>query len=230
MHLVTSSLFLPAIAAHLPPTSKSLLLRTYLGAALAVWVARGRPPLSLKPFYAHTSARLVVPGPTPTPSEGTLGFFDPRSGFARARARAGADGGGGAEGGGEGGGGVEGDGLASASEKLAPNTWLPILQSTLLHPNEHLPKLQRALAHYALRYGSLYGSGYATRAGRRQGQGTKLDGTQLDGTRMELEGVEEVLDGTLFARIAGLTMRRLGWMREGERRGAWDFGGRWEVK
>lgn len=206
MHLVTSSLFLPAIAAHLPPTSKSLLLRTYLGAALAVWVARGRPPLSLKPFYAKTSARLVVPGPTPTPSEGTLGFFDPRSGFARRSTGA--------------------DGMATASEKLAPNTWLPVLQSTLLHPNEHLPKLQRALAHYALRYGS--GSGYATRAGRRQG--TKLDGTQLDGTQLELEGVEEVLDGTLFARIAGLTMRRLGWMREGERRGAWDFGGRWEGK
>lgn len=223
MHLVTSSLFLPAIAAHLPPTSKSLLLRTYLGAALAVWVARGRPPLSLKPFYAKTSARLVVPGPTPTPSEGTLGFFDPRSGFARARARAGADGGAG--------GGADGGGLASASEKLAPNTWLPILQSTLLHPNEHLPKLQRALAHYALRYGSRYGSGYATRVGRWQGQGTKLDGTELElPLELELEGVEEVLDGTLFARIAGLTMRRLGWMREGERRGAWDFGGRWEGK
>lgn len=211
MHLVTSSLFLPAIAAHLPPTSKSLLLRTYLGAALAVWVARGRPPLSLKPFYAKTSARIVVPGPTPTPSEGTLGFFDPRSGFARARARAD----GGAEGGADGG--AEGGGLASASEKLAPNTWLPVLQSTLLHPNEHLPKLQRALAHYAHRYG------YGANAGRWQG-------TDLDGLELELEGVEEVLDGTLFARIAGLTMRRLGWMREGERRGAWDFGGRWEVK
>lgn len=121
--------------------------------------------------------------------------------------------------------------MGSASEKLAPNTWLPILQSTLLHPNEHLPKLQRALAHYALRYGSGYGSGYATRAGRRQG--TKLDGTELElplELELELEGVEEVLDGTLFARIAGLTMRRLGWMREGERRGAWDFGGRWEGK
>lgn len=190
MHLVTSSLFLPSIAAHLSPRSKSLLLRTYLGVALSVWVARGRPPLSLKPFYAKTSARLVVPGPKPTPSEGTLGFFDPSSGFARRSTGA--------------------DGLATASEKLAPNTWLPVLQSTILHPNEHLPKLQRALAHYALRYG------YETRAGRWQGW------TELEGS--------EVLDGTLFARIAGLTMRRLGWMREGERRGAWDFGGRWEGK
>ena len=40
----------------------------------------------------------------------------------------------------------------------------------------------------------------------------------------ELEGAE-VLDGSLFARIAGLTASRLGWMREGEEQRQWDFQG-----
>ncbi|KAI0366502.1 hypothetical protein BV20DRAFT_1038333 [Pilatotrama ljubarskyi] len=33
----------------------------------------------------------------------------------------------------------------------SPNPWLPILQSTILHHDGHLPKLQRALAHFAAR-------------------------------------------------------------------------------
>lgn len=72
----------------------------YLGVALAVWVARVRPPLSLEPFYMKTSARLVIASPKAVLSEGTLGFFDPNSVFARRPTSA--------------------DGLATASAKLVP--------------------------------------------------------------------------------------------------------------
>ncbi|TDL18674.1 hypothetical protein BD410DRAFT_793062 [Rickenella mellea] len=89
---------------------------------------------------------------------------------------------------------------------LTPNPWYPLLQSTIQHPNEHLPKAQRALAHYAAEYGT-------TARGRWAGT--------------ELEGAEE-LDGTLFERVAGLTMNRLGWAREGQEKHGWDVAGFWE--
>lgn len=77
----------------------------------------------------------------------------------------------------------------------APNPWLPIIQTTLVHPSEHLCKLQRSLLHFAEVYG---GAAPGTFAGVP-----------------ELEGAE-VLDGTLFIRAAGLTADRLGWKREGQ--------------
>lgn len=95
---------------------------------------------------------------------------------------------------------------ALTPDALFPNTWLPLLQSTILHPNEHLPKAERALAHYA----SLYGTA----------EKGKWNYTELADADM--------LDGTLFARVAGLTMGRLGWLREGDERGEWDFSGFWQ--
>lgn len=86
----------------------------------------------------------------------------------------------------------------------SPNAWLPILQTTLMHPDEHLCKLQRALAHFA----SLYGT---TEKGSLKG---------IQG----LPGAKEI-DGSLFVRTAGLTADALGWMREGEERKMWDFSG-----
>ena len=83
----------------------------------------------------------------------------------------------------------------------APNPWLPIVQTTLVHPAEHLCKAQRALAHGAARYGRRVPADFA-------------------GT--ELEGANEVLDGTLFVRVAGLTADRMGWMKEGQAPGEWD--------
>lgn len=90
--------------------------------------------------------------------------------------------------------------LASGTpDGVQPNPWIALLQSTLVHPDEHLPKAQRSLAHFAREYG-MRGKGH-------------FEGTGL-------EGAEE-LDGTIFARAAGLTMDKLGWMREGEPRGNW---------
>lgn len=92
---------------------------------------------------------------------------------------------------------------------FAPNPWLPIVQTTLVHPNEHLCKLQRALWHFADVYGG--------RAKGRWVEQDKDNGESAQG----LEGLKE-LDGTLFIRAAGLTADRLGWMREGEEKKDWD--------
>ncbi|KAH7914912.1 hypothetical protein BJ138DRAFT_268140 [Hygrophoropsis aurantiaca] len=90
----------------------------------------------------------------------------------------------------------------TSEHAITPNAWYPLLQSTLVHPNEHLCKLQRALAHFA----DLYGS---------RGKGHFV-GTEL----AEAEG----LDGTLFIRVALLTADRLGWVREGEENsGIWNY-------
>ena len=84
------------------------------------------------------------------------------------------------------------------------NPWLPMLQSTLLHNDNHLAKMQRALAHFDTLYG-------ITPPGRFK----------------DLKGLigAEVLDGTLFLRVAGLIQDRVGWMREGEENKGWDFDG-----
>ncbi|KAG6330102.1 hypothetical protein ID866_8987 [Astraeus odoratus] len=111
--------------------------------------------------------------------------------------------------------------LPEPSSGLAqtPNTWLPLIQSTLVHPNEHFCKAQRALAHYS----SLYGT-------RRKGWTAVLSRAI---SPAELSGEEEAekkvglkeLDGTLFLRVAMLTQNRLAWMREGEPEGGWDVHG-----
>ncbi|KAL6302568.1 hypothetical protein BKA93DRAFT_827272 [Sparassis latifolia] len=90
----------------------------------------------------------------------------------------------------------------------SPNPWLPLLQTALVHPDDHLCKLQRALAHFAALYGATPKGHFAALA---EGDAP-------------LEGAGE-MDGTLFVRAAGLTADALGWMREGDERRSWDFGG-----
>ncbi|KAH9895742.1 hypothetical protein C8Q73DRAFT_449263 [Cubamyces lactineus] len=85
----------------------------------------------------------------------------------------------------------------------SPNAWLPIVQSTLQHRDDHLAKVQRSLAHFAALLGMTPGGTFAAAA------------------QAGLAGAE-VLDGTLFVRVAGLTMDRVGWMREGEADAGWD--------
>jgi len=88
-------------------------------------------------------------------------------------------------------------------EAVTPNPWLPIIQTTIVHADAHLPKIQRALAHFARLYGS------------------RVAGLP-DFTGTELEGAEK-LDGTIFIRTAGLTAKRMGRVREGEKPAkSWD--------
>ncbi|KAJ7056796.1 hypothetical protein C8F01DRAFT_361735 [Mycena amicta] len=79
-------------------------------------------------------------------------------------------------------------------EPTTPNLWLKIIQSALIHPDDHLSKVQRTLAHY----GSLWGS---IPAG-------EFSDTELADSAM--------IDGTLFIRTAALTMEWMGRIREGE--------------
>lgn len=162
LHLVTSVLFLHSFVPYLSGSSISTLLRAYFSASLLLYVARGRPALPIRDFFASTNALPRPPGPTPTPRKDAV-TSDP-----------------------------------------TVNPWFSILQSTLLHSDNHIAKIQRALAHFDCLWGT-------TPAGRFK---------DLKG----LDGVE-ALDGTIFLRVAGLTQDRLGWMWEGEEKKGWDFQG-----
>lgn len=85
---------------------------------------------------------------------------------------------------------------ANSPVAVTPNPWMPIIETSLVHPDDHLPKLQRALAHWGRMYGM-------------RGPGMQ------DFARTELQGAD-VLDGSLFIRTAGLTAKSMGRMREGE--------------
>ncbi|KAF7329950.1 hypothetical protein MKEN_00258900 [Mycena kentingensis (nom. inval.)] len=74
-----------------------------------------------------------------------------------------------------------------------PNIWLKIIQSALVHPDDHLSKVQRTLAHYGALYGSVQAGEFAA-------------------TGLEDSGM---IDGTLFVRAATLTARWMGRIREG---------------
>lgn len=196
MHLVTSSLFLPSLCAHLQPTSQKRLLVAYLAACLAAYVARGRPALDLRGFFSRPFGPVAAPGPRPTPHKSALHprFRMPVEGSD---------------------GGSSGDGAAwadgddqEAPEELHPNAWLALAQSALFHPEAHVTKCVRALAHDARLYGSLPRRGFAHLGVGALG----LDG--LDGA--------EWIDGSLFARAAEATMGRVGWTREGEEARFWD--------
>ncbi|KAG5634898.1 hypothetical protein H0H81_000397 [Sphagnurus paluster] len=91
---------------------------------------------------------------------------------------------------------------------VTPNAWLPIIESSIVHPDDHVSKIQRTFAHYNTLYG--------TRESGRQDFST----TQLRGA--------EKLDGSLFIRAAGLTAQQIGRVREGEPPVFWSFDGFFE--
>lgn len=181
MHLVTSALFVPSLTSYLPPASAAFFLRTYFLTSLVIYIMRGRPDLPLAEFFANTPTLLSPPGSHPTPSTDVcnrpIDLPAQRDNWLAAKGH----------------------------EILFPNPWLPIMQSTLVHPDDHLCKINRALWHF----GSVFG-------------------TTPAGTFAHLKGDlgdAEVLDGSLFVRAAILTMNRLGWVREGEAQKFWDHPG-----
>ncbi|KAJ3919546.1 hypothetical protein F5877DRAFT_39986 [Lentinula edodes] len=172
MHLVTSSLFLPSLTAHLSPSSQELLLRGYFAISLAIYVARGRPKIDPKPlFEVAMNDSVFYPVEDPSIAPSTLSILS-----------------------------------SSSKEFKEPNLWLPLISRAILHPDDHVSKFQRAMAHYANLYGSTP-KGF------------------FDGLGIELNGVDRI-DGTLFARAGALTQRRLGRDREGKSLASfWDFEG-----
>ena len=87
------------------------------------------------------------------------------------------------------------------------SSWSRIIPSGLQSPDEHTPKLVRALANFAVRWGTR-APGYFSSDCDRNGW-------------LPLKGIER-LDGTLFVRVAGITLERLGWVHEGEQAERWD--------
>ena len=75
------------------------------------------------------------------------------------------------------------------------NPWLTMVQHCLPHQDEHLIKGVRTLSHYDVLYGS-----------RTPGSAPFLRSS----SSVKLDG-EELLDGTLFIRVAGCAMESLGW-------------------
>ncbi|KAG2131877.1 hypothetical protein BD769DRAFT_1354969 [Suillus cothurnatus] len=94
------------------------------------------------------------------------------------------------------------EGIA-AQDAQTPNAFIPLIQSSIMHPNDHHTKIQRAFAHFSTIYGS-----------RPKGY---FAGTELDGA--------EELDGSLFVRAAVLTADYMGWVREGENARMWSLKG-----
>ncbi|KAJ7627962.1 hypothetical protein DFH06DRAFT_1006528 [Mycena polygramma] len=93
--------------------------------------------------------------------------------------------------------------MASSPLAITPNPWLVLIQSALVHPDDHLCKVIRTLAHYATIYGAV-----------------------TPGTfKMTELANSEVIDGTLFIRAAGVTMRKMGRVREGEKDRYWTNDG-----
>lgn len=84
-----------------------------------------------------------------------------------------------------------------------PNPFLPIIQSAITHPNDHLSKIQRAFAHFDTIYGRRP-AGY-------------FGSTELADAAL--------LDGSMFLRAALLTMDSVGWVREGKEAKPFDMKG-----
>ena len=93
-------------------------------------------------------------------------------------------------------------------DTVTPNPWLAIIQSALVHPDNHVCKVQRTLGHWSRMFG-----------GRPQGYWAK---SSPKDDAVQLKGVE-LLDGTLFLRVAGMTQATKGWLREGQERGDWSL-------
>jgi len=135
-----------------------------------------------------------------------------------------------------------------------PNFWIPLLQSGMVHPDEHLVKTQRALSCWAQKFGSkgarvpikgdLEGHAGLNVSDAKISDGEDAGAVQSSSVAhsaattfsntvngvdtmpvTELPGSEH-LDGTLFLRTGLLTATRLGWVREGQKLGKfWDFTG-----
>jgi len=110
--------------------------------------------------------------------------------------------------------------MSNPTKAEARNPWLSIVESSLYHhgmftisewyliTDSHVPKSIRSLVHYDSLYGSLPAGGFI--------------GAIDENGKEVLPGIGKV-DGSVFVRGAGLLMDALGWCREGQEEGSWEF-------
>lgn len=198
VHLVTSAAFIPSLLARLrdAPHAQVLLLRSYFTVCLSWYIARGRPKFDVRAFYASPSA---TPYPLPIHSLPTP-HKDALPGQDKPQSR-------------------------------VPDPWLPLVQTTVVHPDEHLAKAVRSLAAWASKFGKTPAGTFKGPSHQSTGSAdaiqadTVTNPTLEGGIGTELPGAE-YLDGTLFIRVAGLTVARLGRVGQGEAPAEfWDYAG-----
>ncbi len=110
---------------------------------------------------------------------------------------------------------------AAAGWTQAPGiAWPRVIQSAIRFPDEHMPKIARALADFAARSGTRAPRYFSPSAAAGEEDKVRTWAAPAPA----LEGIER-LDGTLFVRVAGLTFNRLGRVDEDEKVGMWDRDG-----
>ncbi|KAH7886674.1 hypothetical protein F5I97DRAFT_1027063 [Phlebopus sp. FC_14] len=181
-HIVTSALFLPSICALISHRSQTLLLRAYFLTSITWWLARGRSGFPLKEFFSSPLA--PIPNNPSSRYPNTFPCKQQTPGESAVPSPA-------------------------SPHAQVPNIWYDVLANCLVHPNEHLCKVQRALSHFS----SLYGY---------REVGFMIDSLSKDG--VEVDPNYAYLDGTVFLRVAWLTGAALGWVKEGQANsGVWDY-------
>ncbi|TFK96294.1 hypothetical protein BDV98DRAFT_637952 [Pterulicium gracile] len=143
------------------PASSINLLKVFFSNSLMWFIGRGRAPIDLAAFYEGTTHLVEKPFSIP------FSTSIPYSTKTRDQTEE-----------------------VSTTDGIA-NPWTPILESSITHPDENLPKLQRALAHFAWVYGH------------------KAFGR--DETGISLPSVSTYLDGSLFLRVAALSATVSAW-------------------
>ncbi|KAM0747010.1 hypothetical protein T439DRAFT_318264 [Meredithblackwellia eburnea MCA 4105] len=205
MHGLTSVLFLPPILEVISPHLRPYLLHSHFRVLVAYWISRGRPNL-------HVNDTLLASTPTPVPPN--LPTFTPgaisRAILKRDKSKSedssddsapstpsvGVDGKVKSVNGHNG---TLSDHEEEKMVSLDVNPWPGLMVSATDHPDEHVPKVIRTLAYAATHFGHSPPGLY----------------------QCSLPGSEK-MDGSIFARAAGLTFKALGYAREGEKPGSWD--------
>ncbi|KAH9052772.1 hypothetical protein EDB87DRAFT_1570004 [Lactarius vividus] len=104
---------------------------------------------------------------------------------------------------------------AGGGWRQAPGSaWPRIIESGVRFPDEHAPKIARALMDFATRWGTRPPGYFSAFAATSEEKAERAPAPAL-------EGIER-LDGTLFVRVAGLTFDRLGWVDGPEKAKYWD--------
>ena len=179
---MTSVLFIPSICAYLSHASQTKLFRAHFLTSITWWLVRGRPGFALKEFTSQPLPPL--PKAPSSKYSNTLPGSQPTPSACALP-------------------------FPTSPYAVNANPWYSIFADAVVHPNEHLCKVQRALAHFNVLYG-------------HREAGFVLESLSKDAVDIDPEYA--YLDGSVFLRAAWLTGAALGWVTHGEdNTGVWDY-------